>query len=59
MENYVGKMRKLAEEKADDLENERLQLLKEKEKLGLLLFEVNTEGSNLADKVCTWSFCDE
>lgn len=53
MENYVGKMRKLAEEKADDLENERLQLLKEKEKLGLLLFEVNTEGSNLADKVCT------
>ncbi|XP_073990875.1 uncharacterized protein isoform X3 [Rhodnius prolixus] len=51
MENYVGKMRKLAEEKADDLENERLQLLKEKEKLGLLLFEVNTEGSNLADKV--------
>lgn len=51
MENYVGKMRKLAEEKADDLENERLQLLDEKENLAQLLSEVDTEGSNLADKV--------
>ncbi|KAK9497927.1 hypothetical protein O3M35_003825 [Rhynocoris fuscipes] len=51
MENYVGKIQKLAEEKADDLENERLQLLKERETLEQILSQVHCDETDLADKV--------
>ncbi|XP_014294714.1 tropomyosin isoform X2 [Halyomorpha halys] len=51
MENYLGKIRKLAEKRTDDLESEKVCLYQEREKLDCLLQSANVMGSSLCDKV--------
>lgn len=51
MENQFGEMCKLAEQKTDDLESERVSLYQEKELLENLLNAENIDGKTLCDKI--------
>ncbi|XP_014247297.1 forkhead-associated domain-containing protein 1-like isoform X1 [Cimex lectularius] len=53
MENYVTKVKKLAEKKADELEVEHLALQQEKEELQSLLSKEDILGNSLQEKVCS------